>query len=114
MGFNPFEDEWDPQAALASLVEERDVLDGGDGSATAKRLLQQNLPAATASIIHTALHSPNEHLRLDASKTILDRCLGTVAQVDPLGRVEDPLETTLKQIFEHALSNNPESGSVES
>jgi len=93
---------WDAEAALASLAEETNLIDSGDSTETARRLLQHSLPAATQSVIHIALHSHNERLRLEASKTIMDRCLGTVATTDPLGRQMDPLERTLNEIFSQA------------
>jgi hypothetical protein len=101
------EEEWDPDKALASLTEETTLIDRGDSAETARRLLQHSLPAATASVIHIALHSHNERLRLEASKTILDRCLGTVASTDPLGRPLDPLEKVLTEIFTSAQEEAP-------
>jgi hypothetical protein len=95
-------DDWDPDEAIKSLATETSLLDEGDPSLTARRLLQQNLAAATSSVIHIALHSPNERLRLDASKTIMDRCLGTVANSDPFGRPKDNLELVLEEIFTNA------------
>ena len=96
------EEGWDPEAALLSLASETSLVDSGDATETARRLLQQNLPAATASVVHIALHSHNERLRLEASKTIMDRCLGTTASADPLGRPMDPLEKVLTEIFQGA------------
>jgi len=104
MSSNPFP-EWDPEEAMKALASETKLLDDGDTTQTSRRLLQHNLAAATQSVIHIALHSPNERLRLDAAKTIMDRCLGTVAASDPLGKPKDNLELVLEEIFTNAANN---------
>jgi hypothetical protein len=92
---------WDPDHALASLAEETSLVDGEDTTATAERLLRAALPGATASLINTALYSINESNRMKASAIIMDRCMGTVSSVDPLGRSKDPLEKLVEEIYAH-------------
>lgn len=93
--------KWDPDAALASLTDEVDALDSGDETKTTERILRQALPAATAAVVNAALYSTNERIRLEAAKLIMDRCLGTVAQSNPLGAVKDPLAQLVEEIYEH-------------
>lgn len=68
--------EWDPNKALENLKFENAV-DGLDNSImTAKRLFEENLPLSVMSICHLAIHSPNEGIRFNAARYVVDRTMG--------------------------------------
>jgi hypothetical protein len=85
--------EWDPDEALASLKSETDIMHDGNPKATADKILTENVAAAASQMIWSALHSPNEKIRMDASKYVLERVLGPVKDGKPVG--EDPLSELL-------------------
>jgi hypothetical protein len=70
----------------------------------AKRLLKEAADGAAATLVEIALHGSTEKLRLDAAKTILDRVIGPVSQVQPTDD-ESPLERMLKDL-EHAANGD--------
>jgi hypothetical protein len=69
-------EEWDPNKALSNLKMET-ALDGLDNNvSTAKRLFEENLPLSVMSICHMAVHSPNEGIRFNAARYVIDRTMG--------------------------------------
>jgi hypothetical protein len=101
--YHPADDpNWLPESAIEALNSERRTLYPDETQAqTARRLMQENSPGAALSIIQIALYSPNDRLRLDASKYVIDRVLGRVGE--DLNQGEDsPLEAALKRMQEAA------------
>ena len=86
------DDEWVPAEALKSLQTERIVHSDETELQLSRRLMRENLPLITAGMIHTALHSQSERLRLDAQKYVMDRVLGKVG--------DDAFEGTVSPIDE--------------
>lgn len=111
-GFDDW-DEWDPKAALESLVDEKSHFDESDEQ-LAKRLFKEASPRAALSIIHMAAHSQNERIRLDASKYITERVLGPASSPASEGESDTPLEDLLGdivgQIEQYANSNTSHGG----
>ena len=71
--------EWNPQQALENLTMEK-ALDGLDNPIKlSKRLFDENLPLSTMAICHLAVHSPNEGIRFNAAKYVVDRTMGPVS-----------------------------------
>lgn len=68
--------DWDPDEALRNLTMEKS-LEGLDSNiAVAKRLFEENLPLSVMSICHLAVHSPNEGIRFNAARYVVDRTMG--------------------------------------
>jgi len=76
-------ENWNADTALDFLVMERAVNPSESTEEMARRLFHENLPTAVASIVHTAIHSPNEKTRLDASKYVVERVLGKIGMEQP-------------------------------
>lgn len=68
------EEQWDPRAALDSLVFEAQ-LDGGDAAAATSRILREHALIAAQSICHLAAYSQNDRIRFDASRYIVETTL---------------------------------------
>lgn len=96
---------WDPEAALRSLVTETQVMDGESPEQTMMRLFKENGPIAALSICQISQHSPNERLRLDASKYVMDRVLGRIGDADTTIE-SDPLEDLLSKILATSAASN--------
>jgi len=90
--------EWDPEHALAGLTAER-ALDDGDDLAASERIFAENAVPAALSLVHLAVHSSNERIRLEASKYVVDRNLGRIGDTDPLKALgNDPLVKFLRGV----------------
>jgi len=78
--------EWDADKALESLAEERSTLYASEtDTQVCKRLLMENGPIVVQAIVHLALNSQNERVRLDAGKYVCDRVLGRIIDSVPVG-----------------------------
>lgn len=97
--------EWDPEKNFESLTHEVAINDG-DYSKAAKRIFEESAPIAAQAITHLALYSVNEKIRLDASRYIIDRCLGR-ADNTPQGSGEDGdvFDKLLKDVVRDSASN---------
>lgn len=89
---------WDPHRMLASLTDERDVRGEVDEVSTADRIFRENLPMAAQAIVHTAIHSTNDKLRLDAARYVVERSLGGIAHVIPKTSSNDPFTELLADV----------------
>lgn len=92
--------DWLPEEAVAALNQEQQIMDRVETPAqSARRLFQENSPAAALSIIHIAMYGSNERLRLDAAKYVTDRVLGRPGD-DLLqdGGKDLPLDALIKQM----------------
>jgi hypothetical protein len=98
--------EWSVEEALASLETDRTV--HGDEAETqrAERLFLEALTVSVQSVCHIAMYSPNERLRLDAAKYVIERNLGRIVDATPLApRSKDPLQD-LVNAASGAIPNN--------
>lgn len=95
----PLGQEWNPERALASLKDETILMHEGDTLKAATALFKENAANAAQSIIHTALYSDNERVRLDASKYVVERVLGRAGDTtsDPS---LDPLQALINEAIE--------------
>jgi hypothetical protein len=91
------DEEWIPEASLAAIAMEQQVHPDESSEAMTRRLFRENSAAATASIVHIALHGSNERLRLDASKYVVERVLGRVGE-DKGTDEEQPLDALVRQM----------------
>lgn len=91
---------------LAALNTERSVHPEESEEELSRRLMRENLPAVTMGMVHTALHSTNERVRLDASKYITERVLGKVGEDAFAGTapVEDLISEVTEYVKEQASS----------
>jgi hypothetical protein len=91
---------WDPAAALSALEMETRVHGEGEKPIDqAKRLIDENLPLATASVIHLALHGQNENQRFQAARYLMDRGLGKVTDQGTSVEGGDPIERLLQDVL---------------
>ena len=88
--------KWDAELALKSLVFEAEM-HGESEQQTASRVFRENLPLAAQAICHVARYAPNERIRLDAAKYVVERNLGRLADVQPTS-TEDPFEKLLAEV----------------
>ena len=97
--------DWDPDTALTALADEAGVMDYSPAE-QATKVFEQGVALAATSIMHIAMHSPNEKLRLDASRYVVDRLLGRVGEEKVTSTAKDPFEALLgdviMQVEEHA------------
>jgi hypothetical protein len=86
----------DEQRLDEALRMERIAHEDESEEALTQRLFKENGARVAMGLVNIALKSPNERIRLDASKYVVDRVLG------PLGketyRAESPLEALVKQM----------------
>jgi len=82
---------------IAALTEERQVF-GGDEYQQAERILKENLPAVTQSVIKLARGAQSETVRLNAAKYVIDRNLGRITE--PEVGENDPLHDFMTGVTE--------------
>lgn len=65
--------DWLPEEAVRALQVEKALHSNESNTALARRLMDENLPTITMSMVHLALHGePNE--RLSAGKFLMEAC----------------------------------------
>ncbi len=93
--------EWVPSAALDALSAEQSLnMDNPDAETPAEyahRMLDEWAPAVALSMIHLALYSLDERLRLTAGRYLLDRSLGSPRTAPEL---VDPTNSAFRQILD--------------
>lgn len=94
MSDNPFDVTPEDLAALKAEVDTF----GEEESALAERLLRENLPMATMSIIKIARAGSSDRTRLDAAKYIVERNLGRLQDINPNAK-KLPLESLLEDLM---------------
>jgi hypothetical protein len=67
--------QYDPMAEI-----EKEIFGEETHAQKAKRILTTNTPFAAAQIVNLAMNGSSDRIRLEASKTILDRTLGPVGK----------------------------------
>jgi hypothetical protein len=97
---------WDPDEARKALLEETDVMDGGDLLATSRRLVRDALPSLTQGVIHLALWGETEKMRFDASRYLMDRALGSVQPGGDASDEKDSLEKLVESLTGITYSEN--------
>jgi hypothetical protein len=75
------EQEWNPRAALDSLVFDNQM-EGGDAAAATARILREHSLLAAQSICHLAAYAQTERVRLDAARYIVDTVLASGLDAD--------------------------------
>lgn len=93
MSDNPFDVTPEDLAALKAEVDTF----GEEESALAERLLRENLPMATMSIVKIAQSGSTDRVRLDAAKYIVERNLGRLQDINPNAK-KLPLESLLEDL----------------
>lgn len=68
--------DWIPDEAVAELVLKRALMTDEDPVKLANSILKDNVPLATMSMAHLAIHSPIDSVRFNAAKYVMDRVLG--------------------------------------
>lgn len=86
---------------LAALKAEVDTF-GEEESALAERLLRENLPMATMSIVKIAQNGSTDRVRLDAAKYIVERNMGRLQDVNPNAK-KQPIEAFLEEMHDEWL-----------
>jgi hypothetical protein len=89
--------EWDVEDALRSLEIEKQVHQDESCEDIAKRIFDENTVPAALALVYLAQHSPNEKIRLDSAKYVLERVLGKVGD-DIKSDANNPLERLLAEI----------------
>jgi hypothetical protein len=79
--------DWDPEEAMQALQMEQAVNAHEDEVELTTRIFKENLPIAAQSVVHMAVHSTSERIRLDAARYVVERNLGKVTEI---GAAEDP------------------------
>lgn len=92
--------EWNVEDALRSLEIERTVHGDLTSEQIAKNIFDENLVPAALAIVHLAQHSPNEKMRMDAAKYVLERIMGRIGD-PPRESAENPLEKLLADIVDN-------------
>jgi hypothetical protein len=85
---SPEEIPWVPDEVLdrinaeaqASRTQHAAVRTSQSDAELVRRQFIENAPLAAASIVHLAIHSPSEKVRLDASKYVVERTIGKVGE----------------------------------
>lgn len=71
---------WIADEALEAMIMEREYHPKEDNAQTSRRIVNENAPVVVQSLIHLAIHSSSERIRLDAGKYLTDRVLGKVGE----------------------------------
>ncbi len=90
--------EWIPDEALESMVMERSVHRNETNKKTATRLVEENAPLVAQSMIHLAIYSQSERIRLDAGKYLLDRTLGRIGEA-PVAEESSPIRELIESVM---------------
>lgn len=85
--------EWNPAEMLEGLMLESQALGIGNPVETATNIIKDGAPAAARSIMHMAVHSKDERVRLRAAIYVMDKA--TVGRM-----VEDSFAELIKQMQE--------------
>jgi len=88
---------WIPDQAIEGLKMERQLGDKKSDIEFTRELFRQNAPAAASAIVHLAIHSQNERIRLQSAQYVVERVLGRPGEENPHGRT--PLEALMEGII---------------
>jgi hypothetical protein len=95
------EADWVSEDAMESLILERTINPSESAEDLSRRLIRENLPVVTQSMIHLAIHSASETTRLRAGQYLVDRMLGKPGD-DLKSQGEDPLGDLLSELTKAA------------
>jgi hypothetical protein len=97
-----------PEALTPEWQEAFQVVHGFDPSTNpedaAKELLRENLVPAVQEVVNLAAYAKNERIRFEASKYVLERNLGKLADKLPIG---DMWDTLFAEIVSNSANNKP-------
>jgi hypothetical protein len=82
---------WNPEDAIEQLVLESAALEVGNPVDTAQNILKDNAGRAALAVVHMAVHSRDERIRLKAAQYVLDKVIAK-------NGVDDPFADLLKQM----------------
>ncbi len=97
-GYNPVDE-------LASLVSETLEQHNGDPIKHAEVILHDAAASAADTLVHLMRFSPNEKLRADSAKYILERTLGKLGDSKNAG--DDPLQSLMAEAYAIANPDAP-------
>lgn len=103
-GLGPLNDpQWVPQNAIQALTMYEQYNTGVSEPETpvefSNRLVQEWLPAVTMGMIHIALHSVDERIRMSAQKYLMDRSMGT----PPAAELPSGSNSAFKELLDGVL-----------
>lgn len=90
------DDSWVSEDDIKALADEREVFGEIDEVGQTQRILKENLPAVTLSVIKLARTAASETVRLNAAKYVIDRNLGKITDPDPTE--DDPLRELYEDV----------------
>lgn len=96
---------WIPDEALEACRMERSHFPEEDNRKASKRLIQENLPVVIQSMVHLAVHSTSERIRLDAGKYLTDRGLGRASE-EATHAEDSPITSFLSDVLKDIDSLN--------
>ena len=106
-------EDWDADVALATDEEFAAIATAAipiNPAKTAEQIFKQNAAMAAEQIVALALGAANERVRLDASKTIIDRVLGRVGDVKPNNDEDAPWAGVYSAIIREPSASERHSG----
>lgn len=86
---------WEPDKIIDALAEEKSAFELSD-PALAEKILKENSAMCAQGIVRIAIHSPNEKMRFDAQRYVLDRVLGRITE-----KGLNTAKNTFEEIMEH-------------
>ena len=89
--------DWDIEDALRSMEIEKQIHRDQSSGDIAARIFDENTVPAALALVHLAQHSPNEKIRMDAAKYVLERVMGRLGDEAKSG-ADNPLEKLLADI----------------
>jgi hypothetical protein len=104
------EDEWVPKSALEALAMDKYAFPERTPVEHAEQMLVEGAPAAASAIVHLAIHSNNERIRLDAAKYVIDAASNYApnhkkyarSSANASGKIEDALHDIVGTIYQDA------------
>jgi hypothetical protein len=94
---------WIPDHAIEALNQERHMQEPKSDIEFTREQFRQSAPHAAAAIVHLALHSQNERIRLQSAQYVVERVLGRPGEENPHGRT--PLEALMEGVLQ--LTDEP-------
>lgn len=88
--------EWNAQQVLENLKLEQKMLPTTSQGNHARRIFDENVAACAASIVHIALHSADERIRLKAAAYVVE----TVLKTPDVGEDPNMIGETIHSILE--------------
>jgi len=106
-------EDWDADVAFATDEEFAAIATAAipvNPAKTAEQIFKLNAALAAEQIVSLALGASNERVRLDASKTIIDRVLGRVGDVKPNNDEDAPWAGVYSAIIREPSASERDAG----